>query len=122
MPSKLRSGAPAPLRGSGRGAPASAATWWTLLGRLLPREVRERVYEPACYDRLRDSLERGSQQPGVGIYAIGAFVGAAGRNMPRIWFDGRALSGIGRLTLAIGVVAAGLWILTAVRYAYAAGY
>jgi hypothetical protein len=58
----------------------------------------------------------------VGIYAIGAFVGAAGRNMPRIWFDGRALSGIGRLTLAIGVVAAGLWILTAVRYAYAAGY
>jgi hypothetical protein len=97
-----------------------SAPWWALLGRLLPREVRERVYEPACYERLRDALQHRSQlHAGVGLYAINVFLGTAGRNLPRIWFDGDCLSGMGRLAVGIGLTAIGAWLILIVRYAYA---
>lgn len=93
--------------------------WWTLLGRLLPREVRERVYEPACYERLSAMLEsRSPARVGVGIYAINVFLGTAGRNLPRIWFDGRCLSGLGRLAVGMGLTVIGAWLIVMVRYAY----
>jgi len=95
--------------------------WWTWLGRLFPREVRERVFEPACYERLRDRLEdrRSALGPGVGLYAINAFLGTAGRNLPRIWFENRGLSGIGRLAVGTGLTAIGYWVIQIVRYGYA---
>ncbi len=97
-----------------------SAPWWTALGYLLPRDVRERVYEPACYERLSDALRRRSRlRGGVGLYAINVFLGTAGRNLPRIWFDGRCLSGMGRLAVGMGLTAVGAWLITIVRYAYA---
>ena len=30
--------------------------WWFALGRLLPGEVRRRLFEPACYDLARERL------------------------------------------------------------------
>lgn len=98
----------------------SPAPWWTALGRLLPREVRERVFEPACYERLHDVLaNRTTRRAGVGVYAISVFVGTAGRNLPRIWFEGRRLSGLGRLAIAVGLTMIGSWMVLMVRYAYA---
>ena len=98
----------------------SSTPWWTSLGHLLPREVRERVYEPACYERLREVLAgRSPSRAGVGVYAIHVFLGTAGRNLPRIWFDGRRLSGLGRVAIGLGVVAVGSWMVVMARYAYA---
>lgn len=94
--------------------------WWTSLGYLLPREVRERVYEPACYERLSAVLQSQTEAgTGVGVYAIQVFLGSAGRNLPRIWFDGRGLSGLGRLAVGMGLTAIGSWLIVMVRYAYA---
>ncbi len=96
-----------------------AKPWWTWLGYLLPSDVRERVYEPACYDRLDDLLEsHGPARARMGLYAINAFLGTAGRNFPRIWFDGRSLSGLGRLAVGISLTAISYWVLQFVRYAY----
>ncbi len=61
--------------------------WWAALGRLLPREVRERVYEPACYEHLRNQLEAG-RAGDVGFYAVSAFMSTAARNLPRVWSTG----------------------------------
>jgi hypothetical protein len=97
------------------------APWWAILGTLLPRDVRERVYEPACYERLRDRLEAG-HHGGLGLYPVGAFMGTAGRNLPRIWFEGRCLTGLGKAAVAGLLTAAGFWVIQLVRYAYAAGY
>ena len=94
--------------------------WWASLGHLLPRDVRERVYEPACYERLRDALQSSPQfRASVGLYAINAFLATAGRNLPRIWFDGRCLSGLGRLAVGLGLTGVGAWLIVIVRYAYA---
>lgn len=102
---------PAPPRGT--------APWWTWLGHLLPADVRERVYEPACYERLRDTLEgRVTLRAGPGLYAINVFVGTASRNLPRIWFDGRTLSGMGRLAVGTGLAVIGFWLLQIFRYGY----
>ena len=48
---------------------------WRLLGRLLPRTVRQRVFEPAFADLLRASLESDVPMRGFGIRALGTFVG-----------------------------------------------
>ncbi len=97
--------------------------WWCRLGRLLPRDVRERVYEPACYERLRRGLEgRGRRATWIPLYALAAFVAIAGFNLPWVFFDGRRLSGLGKATLVAGVVVSTLVYAAAmVRYSYAAG-
>lgn len=36
----------------------STGVWWFSLGAVLPREIRERIFEPACYDLLRERASR----------------------------------------------------------------
>ncbi len=36
----------------------STGVWWFSLGVVLPREIRERIFEPACYDLLRERVSR----------------------------------------------------------------
>ncbi len=36
----------------------STGVWWFALGTVLPREIRERIFEPACYDLLRERASR----------------------------------------------------------------
>lgn len=97
--------------------------WWCRLGRLLPRDVRERVYEPACYERLRRGLEgRGRRAAWIPLYALAAFVAVAGFNLPWVLFDGRRLSGLGKATLVVGALAITLGYAAArSRYGYATG-
>lgn len=97
--------------------------WWCRLGRLLPSDVRERVYEPACYERLRRGLERhGGRATWIPFYAVTAFVAIASFNLPWVFFDGRRLSGLGKATLMVGAVVIMLvYAVSMVRYSYAAG-
>ena len=94
--------------------------WWCWLGRLLPTHVRERVYEPACYEHLRSGLEGpGRRAPSIALYAVAAFVAAASFNLPRVFFDGRRLSGLGKAMLVVVAVALA-YAVTMARYNYGA--
>lgn len=101
---------------------AARVPWWRSLGRLLPGDVRERVFEPACYEHLRRRLEGGGQTTWVPVYALTAFFAIAGLNLPWVFFDGRRLSGLGKATLVAGVIAVTVvYALAMISYAYAAG-
>lgn len=80
---------------------------WRLLGRLLPGEVRERVFDPAFYDLLYTWLTRPSDQGRPASFAaraIGTYVRCIPVSVPKLFFRR------GRLT-RLGAVAA--WALPA---------
>ncbi len=58
---------------------------WFVLGRLLPREVRTRIFEPAYNDLLREWLASGEEAPPwrFGVRALGILGGSAGVGVRR---------------------------------------
>ncbi len=95
---------------------------WQRIGTLLPETLRERVFEPACYERLRRGLERGDDRVPISMYALAALVGVIGLNFPRVLFDGRRLSRMGKLLAGSFVTSAAVaWVIVLIRYSYAAG-
>ena len=76
---------------------------WRRLGRLLPSDVRERVFEPAFGDLLHGWLTRTRRRrTPFGLHALGMLVGCAPIAVPR-WFvrDGR-LTRFGRVMVWSG--------------------
>ena len=50
---------------------------WLVLGRLLPRRVRERIFEPAFHDLLRRAIESRRDHSGwFAVGAVGVFAGS----------------------------------------------
>ena len=77
-------------------------TWLLALGRLLPRRVREYVFEPACYDLVRETLERRRDARLLAPRLVGILLHVAVVNFPRVLFDDRRPS---RLALLLGGLA-----------------
>lgn len=94
--------------------------WLGLLGRLLPSRIRERVFEPACYDLAFEHLRdhRSIRLLGPRIFAILLYVATA--NFPGVLFENRRPSRLGFLvgSLALLSAAALIGIRIALRDVY----
>ncbi len=102
--------------------PEPAAPLWQRLGTLLPEDIRERVFEPACYERLRHDLEHGDNRVPIGVYALAALIEVVGLNFPRVLFDGWRLSRVGKLLAGSIVTSAAVaWVIVLIRYSYPSG-
>lgn len=80
---------------------------WRALGRLLPTDVRERIFEPAFSD-LTVAWLRSEQSRRVpfGVRAMGTYVGCFSLALPRLLVHNGRLTRLGRCTLwAAGLIA-----------------
>ena len=80
---------------------------WRALGRLLPRDVRERIFEPAFGDLVRSWLNTGraaSRLP-FAMRAVGTYMGCVPIAIPRIFVRGGRLTRVGHATLWTAAVA-----------------
>ena len=75
------------------GAPdASAVSRWRWLGRLLLRDVRERVFEPAFADLTYGWLTAADRRVPFGVHAVGTFAGCVRIEIPRVIVRHRRLT------------------------------
>lgn len=90
---------------------------WLRLGRLLPREVRERVFEPAFYDVVRTWLQSGPGSRGIpfGARALWTALRCGPIALPRAFFNHGRLTKLSRI--AIGIAAVGTSVLLALLVA-----
>ncbi len=98
-----------PVRRAGRPG-ASAVSRWRWLGRLLPPDVRERVFEPAFADLTYGWLTTAERRVPFGVRALGTFMGCARIAMPRVIVRDRRLTRFGR-ALVWGGAAIALLVL-----------
>ena len=70
-----------------------------MLGRLLPRRLREYVFEPACYDLVCETLERRRNVRLLAPRLVGVLLHVAAVNFPRVLVEDRRPS---RLALFLG--------------------
>ena len=52
--------------------PEQTGVWWFSLGAVLPKEIRERIFEPACYDLLRERAGCGGDRRERWSYSLRA--------------------------------------------------
>ena len=98
---------------------------WRAVGRLLPAEVRERVFEPAFSDLLRKHLQSravpGSTVP-FGVQVIGMLFACGPAAIPRLFIHRGRFTKIGKIAAwgltALIVIAAAM---SKIGAAYAAG-
>ena len=75
---------------------------WRALGRLLPVEVRERVFDPAFSDLMYAWLSATDEREvGVpfGMRVIGTYVGCIPISVPRLFYSQGRLTRFGRITV-----------------------
>lgn len=86
---------------------------WRLLGRLLPAEVRERVFDPAFSDLLRAWLTRrpDAESPPFGLQAFGTYVGCVPFAIPRLFVRRGHLTRFGKIAVWISIVLILVWIV-----------
>lgn len=101
---------------------ASRVERWRSLGRLLPREVRERVFEPAfadlTYAWLTSSEE--SRRLPFGAHAMGTYLGCFSIAIPRLFVRGGRLTRFGRFSFwALGVLATVALLVANMAQSYA---
>ena len=87
-------------------------TWgperWRALGRLLPQNVRERIFDPAFSDLLRAWLmaSKGRRRFPFAVQAVGTYVGCFPIAIPRLFVHNGRLTRFGRVSLwAVGILA-----------------
>jgi len=102
---------------------ARAAARWRGLGRILPREVRERIYEPAFSDLLYRWLTQSApQRLPFGMYALATVLGCARIAVPRMFIRNGAPTRLTRvfvvLLLAVAVAVVILQRITRTVYSY----
>lgn len=95
---------------------------WRALGRLLPREVRERVFEPAfadlTYAWLTSSEE--SRRLPFGAHAMGTYLGCFSIAILRLFVRGGRLTRFGRFSFwALGVLATVALLVANMAQSYA---
>ena len=98
---------------------------WRALGRLLPRDVRERIFEPAFADLMYRWL-RGAQARGrvpFAVHAMGTYAGCLPIAIPRLFVDGGRLTRLGRYSLwAVGVLTGVVLIVANLTQSYYTPY
>lgn len=94
--------------------------WLGFLGRLLPTPIRERVFEPACYDLALEHLRgrRSTHLLGPRIFAILVYVATA--NFPRVLFENRRPSRLGLLVGSVSLLSVA--VVIGIRIAFRAHY
>jgi hypothetical protein len=96
---------------------------WRALGRLLPREVRERIFEPAFSDLLYSWVTgTGTMNRRVpfAIRALGTYVGCVPVAVPRVFIRHGRLTRVGKATVwGLVTVAVAVWFLRRIGTAYA---
>jgi hypothetical protein len=79
---------------------AASVERWRVLGRFLPREVRERIFEPAFGDLSYQWLSSdGERRLPFGVGALSTFFGCFRVVIPRIFVRGGRLTGFGRASV-----------------------
>lgn len=73
-------------------------SWLLSLGKLLPSRMREVVFEPACYDLVRETLKQQRSSRLLAPRLVGILVHVALANFPGVLIDNRRPS---RLALMI---------------------
>ncbi len=84
---------------SGDGPGASTVSRWRWLGRLSPRDVRERVFEPAFADLVYGWLTTAERRVPFGVRAVGTFMGCACIAIPRVIVRDRRLTRVGKVVV-----------------------
>jgi hypothetical protein len=74
---------------------------WRALGRLLPREVRERVFEPAFADLLRAWLTSSRSGVPFPLRAVGTLLGCLPIAVPRLFVREGRLTRLGRASIVL---------------------
>ena len=100
---------------------AAGVERWRALGRLLPRDVRERIFEPAfgdlTYHWLRSDGGRGLP---FGVRALSTYLGCFPVAIPRIFVKGGRLTGFGRASVwVVAVLATVMLVLANFAQSYA---
>lgn len=94
---------------------------WRSLGRLLPTDVRERIFEPAFSDLLYawiTEVERERRVP-FGVRAVGTYVGCFPIAVPLLFVRGGRLTRFGRITVwSTAVVSISLLVLLGLVRSY----
>ena len=95
---------------------------WRKLGRLLPRDVRERIFDPAFADLTRawlTSKERPKRLP-FGVHVVGTWAGCFSITIPRLFVQHGRLTRFGRLSLwTVGFLATIVLLLMNLARTYA---
>ena len=84
-------------RGAGPGA--STVSRWRWLGRLLPRDVRERVFEPAFADLTHEWLTAADRRVPFGVRAVATLLGCLRIAIPRVIVRDRRLTRFGKVVV-----------------------
>ena len=100
---------------------ASGVERWRALGRLLPRDVRERIFEPAFGDLTYHWLTSdGGRRVPFGVRALSTFLGCFPVVIPRLFVKGGRLTGFGRASVwAVAVLATVMLVLANFAETYA---
>ena len=95
---------------------------WRALGRLLPGEVRERIFDPAFSDLVYAWLKGADERRRIpfGLHAIGMYMGCFPIAIPRLFVNGGRLTRFGRYSLwAVGVLVSLALVVANVAQSYA---
>lgn len=86
---------------------------WSRIGLLLPRSLRELMYEPLCDDIWRAHVTATARAGRVGLWIrfLGCFAAAVGYSLPRYFVERNRVTAIGKVTL---VVASGFTLIAVV--------
>lgn len=84
--------------------------WLSVLGRLLPQQLRESVFEPACYDLVRDTLEHHRNAYLLAPRLIGILLHVSAINFPRVLIDHRRPSRLALLLCGGLLTTAGILV------------
>lgn len=94
---------------------------WRRLGRLLPRDVRNRVFEPALADLMHERLAggRGARRLPFGLLALGTCLGCLPPAARRVLVRGGRLTRVGQIAIwALTVLTVLTFALVRLRQAY----
>lgn len=96
---------------------------WRVLGRLLPADVRERVFDPAFSDLMYGWLTTtpdGERGVPFGVRVVGIYVGCIPISVPRLFYRQGRITRLGRITVwAASILVAAAVLVMRMSQAYA---
>ena len=95
---------------------------WRALGRLLPHDVRERIFDPAFSDLVRAwiTASDGRRRLPFAVQAVGTYVGCFPIAIPRLFVHNGRLTRFGRVSLwTVGLLATVALVLANIVQSYA---
>lgn len=104
-------------------AAGAAAPGWLRIGALLPAELRERVFEPCCYDRLARDLRAGRRWATLlaPCFALYTLLLTCGFNLPRLLRHRGRFTRLAKVLMLSAVfTVVGAFVILQFRYGYSA--